>query len=282
MALPGLTPYLALGALVPLGLCLALRHWLAATAALVVLAGLVALVAPRAVGQPDPARGPALQVLTANLAEGAADPAAVVNLVRDHRVDVLALSELTGPELDALDAAGLGRLLPYSVRNPAGYASGTGLFSRYPLTDRRRIPLTATFVESAAVVHPAGSRPVEVTVVHYCAPADPFQVPCWRYGREHIPPAQPDGQLRLLLGDFNMTVDYAGLRAVLATGYRDAASVAGQGLAATWPYDGTPLPPMAIDHVLADRRIGVSAVAVYGIRDSDHRAVFATLTVPPR
>ena len=280
MALPGLTPYLAIAALIPLAVCLLNRRWLAALASLGVLAALVALVAPRAIGNADPARGPAVRAMTANLAEGHADPAAIVALVRVHHVDVLALSELTGWELNALIEAGLPGLLPYAVTNPADYAAGTALFSRYPLTDGHAVPLTEGFVETAARVSVPGAQPVEVTAVHYCAPADPMQVRCWAYGKTHLPPATPTGPVRLLLGDFNLTVDYAALRAVLATGYRDAASVVGQGLVTTWPYDGKPVPPMAIDHVLADRRIGVSAVAVYPIRHSDHRAVFAVLTLP--
>jgi hypothetical protein len=32
--------------------------------------------------------------------------------------------------------------------------------------------------------------------------------------------------------------------------------------------------------VLADRRLGVGAVGVHGIPDSDHRAVIATLHLP--
>ena len=63
-----------------------------------------------------------------------------------------------------------------------------------------------------------------------------------------IPPATPAGPVRLLLGDFNLTLDYRAMRAVLDTGYRDAAAVVGRGLATTWPYNGTPLPRVAIDH----------------------------------
>jgi endonuclease/exonuclease/phosphatase (EEP) superfamily protein YafD len=279
--LPALTPYVALSALIPLAVSLLARRRLAAVIALVVQIVLVGVVAPRTFGSPDPVRGPAVRVLTANLAEGQADPAAIVALVREHRVDVLAVSELTGHELAALTDAGITKLLPYVVANPGRTTTGgTGLFSRYPVTDGRRIPLVDGFIETSGTVSVPGAQPVDLTVVHYCAPADPGQLGCWDYGKSHIPPATPDGPVRLLLGDFNLTVDYAALRAVLATGYRDAASVVGEGLTTTWPYDGTPAPRVAIDHVLADHRIGVSSVSAHGIRDSDHRAVFAELTFP--
>ena len=42
--------------------------------------------------------------------------------------------------------------------------------------------------------------------------------------------------MRLLVGDFNATLDHAALRRLLDTGYRDAASVVGQGMTPTcWP-----------------------------------------------
>jgi endonuclease/exonuclease/phosphatase family metal-dependent hydrolase len=245
------------------------------------MVALLAMVAPRAFGQPDPVRGPAVQVMMANLKEGRADPAAIVTLAREHSVDVLAVAELTQRELHRLTAAGINAVFPYAVTNPSpSTTGGTALFSRYPLLDPARVDLVNNFIETTATVRVPGAKPVLVTVVHYCAPADPSQMACWEYGRSHIPPATPTGPVRLLLGDFNLTLDYGALRGVLATGYRDAAAVVGQGLATTWPYDGTPLPPVTLDHVLADQRIGVSAVRTYEIRNSDHRAMAAALTLP--
>ena len=71
------------------------------------------------------------------------------------------------------------------------------------------------------------------------------------------PPATVDGPVCVLLGDFNATLDHAPLRRLLGTGYRDAADVRGAGFTPTWPYDGKPVPGVTLDHVLADRRVGV-------------------------
>jgi endonuclease/exonuclease/phosphatase (EEP) superfamily protein YafD len=280
VVVPALLPYLTVGALLPLTVSLLARRWGPALVAVAACAVLTATVVPRAIGHADPVRGPAVEVLTANLNEGHADPAALVALVRERHVDVLALAELTEPELARLTRAGLKDQFPYAVTNPSPTSTGTGLFSRYPLTDPGRERLLNDYVETSATVHVPHAQPVVVTVVHYCAPADPSQTTCWEYGRSRIPAATPDGPVRLLLGDFNLTLDYRALRAVLDTGYRDAASVVGCGLVTTWPYDGMPLPRVAIDHVLADRRIGVSAVSPYRIKDSDHRALAAGLTFP--
>ncbi len=282
VAVPAMTPYLAAGALVPLAVALLARRWLAALVALGVLAGLTALVLPRTTGHPDAVPGPTVRVMTANLNEGQADPAAVVALARDNHVDVLALEELTDEELQALDQAGLSDLLPYAQTNPRPTAGGTGIYARYPLSDSKRIRIIQGFTETTATVQVPGARPVTVTAIHYCAPADPIQTFCWQYGKERIPPATPDGPVQLLLGDFNMTVDYASFRDVLATGYRDAASVLGDGLVTTWPYNGMPLPKVAIDHVVPDRRIGVSALRAHTVKESDHRALTAVLTFPKK
>lgn len=278
---PAVVPYAAVTAVLPVVLALSVRRWLAAALAAAALATLVAVVAPRAFGGPDPARGPAVRVMTANLREGHADPAAVVSLARAQRVDVLALQEVTPPELDRLMRAGLGGMLPYWSANPRWVRpAGTALFSRYPLTGVGRHELPMTFTETLATVQPPGAVPVAIDVVHYCAPVDPAQTACWNAGVRSIPPATPEGPVRLLLGDFNMTLDFPDLRHVLATGYRDAADVVGEGLAPTFPYLGAPLPRVTPDHVLADRRIGVSSVSVHPIENSDHRAVFAVLTFP--
>jgi endonuclease/exonuclease/phosphatase (EEP) superfamily protein YafD len=88
-----------------------------------------------------------------------------------------------------------------------------------------------------------------------------------------------DGPVRLLLGDFNATLDHSVLRRLLATGYRDAADVRGDGMGTTWPYDKL-FPRIALDHVLADRRVGVRAFAIHAVPRSDHRALYAELVLP--
>jgi endonuclease/exonuclease/phosphatase (EEP) superfamily protein YafD len=278
---PAVTPYAALTAVIPLGVVLVARRWLAAAVAAASLVALVVVVLPRAFGSPDPVRGPVVRVMTANLREGHAHPGAVVDLARRQRIDVLAIEEVTPEELDRLTSAGLAQLMPYSTANPVPEGpSGTALFSRYPLTNAGRWPLPNEFVETSATVQVPGAVAVAVNVIHYCAPVDPGQTACWNAGVRSIPRATPQGPVRLLLGDFNMTLDYPALRTILASGYRDAADVVGVGLTPTWPYLGPPLPRLTIDHVLADGRIGVSSVSVDPITNSDHRAIVAELTLP--
>jgi endonuclease/exonuclease/phosphatase (EEP) superfamily protein YafD len=107
----------------------------------------------------------------------------------------------------------------------------------------------------------------------------------WYHDLRSQPPATVRGPTRILLGDFNATLDHATLRRLVNSGYRDAAAVAGTGLRTSWPSQwpstGRRLTlPVTLDHVLADRRIGVAAARPYRIAGTDHRAVYAELVLP--
>ena len=91
-------------------------------------------------------------------------------------------------------------------------------------------------------------------------------------------PRTPEG-LRIVLGDFNGTLDDRAVRGVLDRGYVDAADAAGEGLRFTYPAHGR-RPYIAIDHVLVPRRVRVDGVRVLPVPGSDHRAVVARLAVP--
>ncbi|OKI89570.1 endonuclease/exonuclease/phosphatase family protein [Micromonospora sp. CB01531] len=277
------TPYIAAASLVPLVLALALRRRAAAVAAAVIALALVGVVAPRAVaaGQPE-VGGPTLRLLTANLLVGGADPARLVELVRAHRVDVLAVQEFTPGIAAELDRLGLATLLPYRELNPEVGTTGSGVYARFPLSEGgfRRNPGFA-FTQAYGTLAVPGAPPLRVESAHPAAPYAVEALPDWWTDLRGQPPATPRGRLSILAGDFNATLDHAPLRELIATGYVDAADAAGAGLAGTWgPYDGDLIPPVTIDHVLVDRRIAVRSVAVHPVPGSDHRAVLAELRLP--
>jgi endonuclease/exonuclease/phosphatase (EEP) superfamily protein YafD len=277
------TPYVLLASLLPLLVTVLLRQWWAAAVALVVTVALAGSVLPRGFGAPDPAsaaNGPRLRVLTINMKVGGGSPADIVRLVRDNDVDLLALQEFTPWAQRALEAAGLRDLLPNAQLHPTPYPSGSALYSRFPLTDSGYRPLPGDFGQAYATVHAPGAPALLVESVHPCAPAEPGLLPCWRAGLDSEPRADRNGPVRLLLGDFNSTLDHAPLQALLRSGYRDAAATLGDGFVGTWPYDGTRLPKVTLDHVLADPRMAIRSLGVYPVRRSDHRAVYAELILP--
>ncbi|GAA2904580.1 endonuclease [Actinoplanes cyaneus] len=277
------TPYVAIGSLIPALLALICRRWAAGVVAALVVAVLAACVVPRALPDLDrgPGKGVALRVMTANLLLGGADTNEIVRLVREHDVAVLALQEFSPKAEARLAAAGLGELLPHHELAAEPGATGSGLYSRFPLADPGSRRNGGQFMQTFGTIRPPGAAAVVVESVHPLAPAAPEAFGAWRTDLANEPRSDGDNPRRILLGDFNATLDHGALRELIAHGYRDAADTVGKGWIGTWgPYDGDLIPPVIIDHVLVDEQIGVRDVSVHGVKDSDHRSVVAELTLP--
>jgi endonuclease/exonuclease/phosphatase (EEP) superfamily protein YafD len=258
-------------------LALAGRRGPAATAALAA-AVLAVVVGPRAVRRPQPAAsGPVLRVLTVNLLVGRADAGAVVALVRRTGADVLFLQELSADAVARLKQAGLGDLMPREVTEFRGGLRGSGIYSRFPLTEGPLAPARAA--RPAAVLELPGGEAVELACVHPRPPKPPWPqgVARWRQQLAELPP--PGDLPRVLAGDFNATLDHAVFRSVLRLGYADAALQAANALAPTWGPAGR-LALITIDHVLVDQRCAVRASSVHAIPGTDHRAVYAEVQLP--
>ena len=261
-----------------LTLGLARRRGPAATAALAT-AALAVVMRPRAARRTQPAAsGPVLRVLTVNLLCGRADVEAVVALVRQTGADVLFLQELTGDTVTRLKQAGLGDLMPQKAPEPRGGPRGSGIYSRFLLSDGPPlVPVHAA--QPTAVLKLPGGEMVELACVHPHPPRPPWSRGVARWRRE-LAVLPPPGELpRVLAGDFNATLDHAVFRSVLRLGYADAALQAGKALTPTWGPAGRPA-LITIDHVLADRRCAVLASAVHAVPGSDHRAVYAEVRLP--
>jgi endonuclease/exonuclease/phosphatase (EEP) superfamily protein YafD len=273
------TPYVAATAPIPLLCAAALGRWRAAAVAGVVTAGLLAAVAPRALGSGQPpAAGPELRVLSANLEFGGADPDALVDLVRRTGTEVLSTQELTPAAVTALERAGLTRLLPYKVLEARPGPSGIGIYSRHPLRALSPVAGTTTPMPRAELSLP-GDVQVEVVAVHPLPPLSATASENWRRDIAAIPGTSGNGPTRIVAGDFNATMDHARFRATIARGYADVADRAGKGLTPTWGVQ-TGGPFLVIDHILVSRRVAVRRVEAHALPGSDHRALSALLRLP--
>jgi endonuclease/exonuclease/phosphatase (EEP) superfamily protein YafD len=278
-AMMAFTPYAAIAALLVAGVAAGLTNWAATAVAALATLSLAAAVLPRAVGSETVAveGRETLRVLAANVHRGSADPQALVALVDRLHPDVLSVEELTPRFAAELEAAGLGRRLPRQLLEMRGNSSGAGIYSRLPL---RRLPGPDRFLfrmPRARLTLPDG-RAVRFVGVHPYPP-QPHQTTEWEEALASLPSAG-GGAPWVLAGDFNGTFDQSQFRGVVDRGYRDAGAAAGKGLEPTFPREGHLIPPVTIDHVLADRRLGVVEYAVEEVRESDHRAVFAELVLP--
>jgi endonuclease/exonuclease/phosphatase (EEP) superfamily protein YafD len=271
-----LTPYSVPVGVVLGGVLTGLRQWWLGGGVLALTVLLAAVVAPRVIEtRTKTDAGRRLRIMASNLYLGRGDVKTVIELVREHDVDVLNLVELTSEAAEEFARAGLFELLPHRVFQLADDGAGSGIAARHPLRELD-LPGPSLLQQPSAGVDLDGVT-VEVVAVH---PVPPTGAPgTWQAEIAGLPAPLADGPIRILAGDFNGTVDHGTFRALLRTGYRDAAVERGAGLRGTWPAAAFP-PPVTIDHVLVDRRAVVTDYRVFEVPHSDHKAVFAELLIP--
>jgi endonuclease/exonuclease/phosphatase (EEP) superfamily protein YafD len=231
---------------------------------------------PHVSGSPRPAAK--LRLLTVNAQGGAADPAALLRLVRRHGVDVLAIQELTPQMVARLAADGLAQLLPFSHLDPRPGGYGTGLWARWPLIPLPPVPGMTTAAPQARI-EPRPGRPVTLTIVHPLPPTS-GQADIWRRElgliRQTLATADKP---QVVAGDFNASRDHQPFRDILAQGFVDCADSALRrpwpGF--TWPATGVLLPVMRLDHVLASLPATARAARVIRVPRTDHHGVLVAI-----
>ena len=287
--LVALTPWVALACVVLLVITLLARSTLLAILAAVLCVVQVWWLAPLYIADhhisesqvtADRAAGRVLIVMTLNLKYGSADLAAVVRVVKEHDVDILALEELTNSAVSSLHDAGLDALLPHSFTRPTDEYTGTGLWSRAPLTDERTLS-GFTSEQLLARVMLAGQT-MTIAAVHPVSPG-PTNNTTWLHEYASlVTDLDAITGPAVIAGDFNATRDQSPFRSVIATGYVDGADQAGAGVHFTFPQQGRLPPLVTIDHVLS-RNSSLSAVAVkvVPVPGSDHAALIVTYAPTP-
>ncbi|WP_260762616.1 endonuclease/exonuclease/phosphatase family protein [Mycobacterium sp. SMC-4] len=232
----------------------------------------------------DPVDGVQIRVLSANLREGRADIASLVDLANDG-ADVLAFSELTPDWVRQFYAAGMRKAFPHSLLVPAPGAGGIGIWSRYPL--KRIAPLKGGSMIVARADIPGLPTGTIVAAVHVMNPLTFYgrAFDEWRSGITAVRARMADlaeiaGAAPVLIaGDFNSTPDLRQFRDLLDQGYRDAGAQTGSGWGPTFPSTRWIPPLVTIDHILT-RHAQVTSLRTVVIPRSDHRALLATLVAP--
>jgi endonuclease/exonuclease/phosphatase family metal-dependent hydrolase len=280
IGLAGLAGYSAFAVVAVVVLAWALRRWAALAVVGVLLVAQSVTVGPAYIGDGQvPAHSTVLRVMTANLYFGTADVAQVAALVRDRRVDVLALEELSPDAVARLEQAGLRTELPYAIDHSALGAAGTGLWSRLPMTEVAAAPAGFNVAAADLVL---GNGRIRVRAFH---PVTPLPTAArWRRSYAVMRAQIQDDRdvATLLLGDFNATVHHRELRHLMGTRWRDAAEADGAGLVRTWsPHSRVPA-LLDLDHVLIDRGMTVGSFATVPIHGSDHHAVIVAVGLPGR
>lgn len=273
LAAAAVSPVLFVATAVIALICLlTIRAWLRLVVAIAVAAAGIWVQSPLFTDDGPPV-GQTLTVLNSNLQVGAADIDALAKLVRENRVDFLAIEELTPAAAQRIAASSIAADLPHSFVRPVEMADGTGLYSRYPLSSAASIPgFTLEGITAVATV--PGRGEVQLFALH---PVPPLQAETWERELKQIGSllqGVPAGRPVIALGDYNSTYDHAQFRSLLTGGYRDAAEMVGAGWLPTYPTDKTYPPMVQIDHVLL-RGLGAAAVTAHDVPGADHRAVLA-------
>ncbi|WP_240539241.1 endonuclease/exonuclease/phosphatase family protein [Bifidobacterium sp. SO1] len=299
--LVSVTPWFALVAVLALVLALLGRRWVAALVAVLCLAAQVWWQYPffRASAALPAEAGQAVsgasantgdryaRVMTCNVYKGRADAAAIVELVRDQRVEVLALQETSDDFVAALDEAGIKDYLPYSQVSTSDGVYGNGLWSAAPLEDPADddVNSSASFMPGGTVTFvgdDAQEMPIRFVSVHTTSPTPGYWAQ-WKRSLDELALMRSHTDARyVFMGDFNATVDHTPFRMFLGDRFTDAAWQSGHGFTFTWPADKSPLPLFAgIDHIVLDQGIVAGQMQVRRIAGSDHAALLATIAVEP-
>ena len=218
-----------------------------------------------------------IRLLTANLLNGRADPAALARLLREREIDVAALQEL-GDE----QAAAVAEVLPFGKLEPADDYNGMGIALRRP-AEVRRLPLRfrdARVTELSPAEWPSLAAPLEVMNLHI---QPPHSLPPWasllrrrdqlRAVAAYLAAVPRDH--RVVAGDLNATPRwpvYRQLAALVPDAVERHAREQGHRPPLTWgPWPGAPR-LLRIDHVLA-HGVRVVHCETVAIRGSDHHGV---------
>jgi endonuclease/exonuclease/phosphatase (EEP) superfamily protein YafD len=280
IGLAGLAGYSPYALFLVLLVAWALRRWLALAVCAALMTGQAATLGPAYVGDGSPTAGRSvLRMMTVNLYFGSADAGQVVRLVRAHRIDVLALEELSPGAVVDLERAGLRAELPYAVNHAAVGAQGTGLWSRLPLTE---VPSVQLRFHSGAADLRVGGGLVRVRALHPVTPVPTSTG--WRrdFGLLRTQAEADVGIATILIGDLNASVHHRELRRLMSHRWRDAGEADGAGLVRTWTPRRGAWSVLDLDHVLIDRGMTVDSFETVPIRGSDHRAVIAAVAVQHR
>jgi endonuclease/exonuclease/phosphatase (EEP) superfamily protein YafD len=282
----GITPVPQLLAFLPwllapagLGLALALltRWWPGTLWAALVLGLLAWCIAPYGTGgEPDGRALASFRVLTSNVEFGRATDA-LVTAVRREKPDVVFVEECEYG-CSATLRRSLSERYPYRRSVEGSGSTGSVVLSRFPLKPAAGIPGSTMGMPGAvADVH---GHPVRLQLAHPMPPL-PGQLDLWRreLGLLRDFAAAVDKTPTILAGDFNASQDHAAFRAILDTGLRDAARLAGSDRTPTWPARTAPAIGAQIDHVLVSADFSASDARFLDLADTDHRALLVDITL---
>ncbi|NMN00773.1 endonuclease [Bifidobacterium sp. DSM 109958] len=240
--------------------------------------------AAEATDAPDAPRPVSCRVMTLNCRYGRADAAAIVQAVRNRRIDVLALQECTDDLIHALQDAGINAVLPYMQQGEPKQTDNGGynvVFSHAEPVGRQVKAVEIPAADVPAVTLRIGGREVTFASAH---PKSPMRgCPQWSEGIVGLGALANavglgDHGIAVVMGDLNSMIEHPSFRRLLASGFRDASLTEAHGRHATYPA-WLPWPRIELDHVLVTPGAEPHGVESFRVDGTDHLALTATLTI---
>lgn len=221
---------------------------------------------------------PYARVMTCNVYKGQANAEQIVEIVRDQRVEVLALQETTAQFIERLKDAGIEHWLPYSITASADGVFGNAIFAGEPLTNTQESDIDSSASYMPAGTIDIGGHEIRFVSVHTTSPTL-FARGMWKTSLDELQEFQTRSNMQyVLMGDFNATYDHKPFRDVLGSRFEDAVESAGHGPRFTWPANNRCIPSLSgIDHILVEKGVVTGQITTPTIEGSDHKALIATL-----
>lgn len=222
-----------------------------------------------------------LRLVSANVLYANRDVVELADDVAAEGADVVLLQEVTPRVLRDLRSSSLWSAYPYRSLAPRPLFEGAATFSRLPITrgcsvDVGGSPMLVTDLQTRAGA-------LRVVNVHVVAPLTDADAAIWAGQFPALARLVDDSPDPVVMaGDFNATLDHDPLDALVTGDVRDAFTVAGTGLGATWPTWGNGIPPlMRLDHVLVGGSVEVGSLTEEPSVGSDHARLVAELGISP-
>lgn len=225
----------------------------------------------------------AVRVMTVNTLHGQASAAQIVATVREQKVEVLALQEVTPGMLSDLKNAGIYEVLPHYVFGDSGKWDNGGtnvLFSVVQMSNQNTnlLPIETSSMPAGDLT--LGGKAVRFVSAHPNSPHKGGQG-LWSEGLGTIQSLADYDHSYVIMGDFNATWDHARFRELLGDAFVDAGEQAGEGFHMSYPANRKIPPMIEIDHIVyaKDSGIRVGNLQNVEIAGTDHMALLATLEV---
>lgn len=217
-----------------------------------------------------------LVVVSLNTEFGEADPTQLTKVVAEAEADVIVLLEFT-PQLEsALTTLGWGNNYPYKVGDATASASGTMVYSRYPLHLDGQGETTFT---NLLVTVAAPNQSYQVVAAHPVSPTFDGVQDWVRDAAEVRRLAVAADHPAVAIGDFNAVPQHYTMDELRKAGFASAGSFTKQDIGPTWPQESRLPPLITIDHAMLS---GLEATRYqsFTVPGTDHAGLIVEVAVP--